>query len=208
MNHVTNESKVMHLPLTDTDLNLELALQIMDDCREAGEPSSYRADAAEILKQPELARDEQCLIVALPGIDSTSAQPSTEKPMATVVRESDDEYGTVYLQLRAGQVLVEADTLGLVETTDSRWVVLYLFDDECTLEMIPVTEDLRTDIQSHRDSAGSDMSNGDIFRNRGGNAFQLPAVIRRACKVAAEEEPTAEDELSAISGDDEECIPF
>ncbi|MFL9908933.1 hypothetical protein [Paraburkholderia sp. RL17-337-BIB-A] len=137
-----NEPKILTIQLSTDALNWELALQIMEDCRQACEPSSYRTTANAIFVRPDLVRDDACVVIALPGISSADVPPSTEQPQALVLRGRPDGRGTACLELRSGQVLLETYTLGLAEP-GSQYRVLYLFEDGCFLDVIPATEALQ-----------------------------------------------------------------
>ncbi|WP_176053314.1 hypothetical protein [Paraburkholderia caribensis] len=190
------------------DLNQELARQIMDDCRQAREPSSYETTAGAILNRTDFKSDEQCVVIALPGIDSTAVPPSTEEPDAVILRERVDGKGTAYLRLRREQVLLETYSLGIVDE-GSRYLVLYIFEDAVALDMITATEHLQMSMWAHEMSAQSrHFFDDETSSGKTVDAFQLPVVIRRAINVI-ERAATDEDDLAAaIKRDDEDSIPF
>ncbi|WP_162600734.1 hypothetical protein [Paraburkholderia sp. C35] len=209
MNTVVNEcTALLTIPLGMDDLNEELALEIMEDCRQAEEPSSYKTTASEIFNRTDLDTDEQCIVIALPGINSVAAPPSIEPPTAIVLQERNDGKGTAYLQLRTGQVLLEKHTLGAAKP-DSRYLLLYLFDDRPVLDVVPASEALQGEMWRHEVSAQSrHFFDASTPQTEPVDRFHLPVVIRRAM-VISEDEATADDDISdSPDYDHEEVIPF
>jgi hypothetical protein len=195
-----NEHNIVTIPLSTDALNWDLALKIMEDCRQACEPSSYRTTRDTIFARPDLASKETCMVIALPGISSADVPPSTEQPDALVLRGRPDGRGTAYLELRSGQVLLETYTLGLAEP-GSQYYVLYLFEDGSFLDVIPATETLQEDMWIHEMNAQSRHPVDDgPDDSETAHAFELPVVIKRALNVTKSE--------SNSDNGDEEPIPF
>lgn len=202
-----NEHNIVTIPLSTNALNCELALAIMDDCRQACEPSSYATKANSIFVRADLMTDEACVVVALPGISSAAVPPSSEQPNAIVLRGRHNDIGTAYLRLRREQVLLETYTLRVAEP-GSRHLVLYLFEDGCSLDVIPATTALQEEMWIHEMSAQSRHPvSGASSNTETANAFELPVIIKRALCVT-EEESASDQDCPTTLGDDEESIPF
>ena len=192
MNSVA-ESTITTLNLGQDDLNRELADQIFEDCQRAGELSSYRVNTQEMFVRSELMTGESCVVVPLPGFLSAEVPPTTESPSASILRERGDGKGDAYLQLRAGNVLLRTDEL----RGDGRYLVLYLFEDNALLDLIPVTEELREEIWVHEMSAQSrHFFDDEPLEETAQGPFDVPLVARRAITVTPHEpESTAIPEL-------------
>ncbi|WP_233886324.1 hypothetical protein [Paraburkholderia flagellata] len=183
MNTVT-ESAVTTLNLSDDDINCELADLILEDCQHASEPSTYRTNTREIFVIPELMTDEPCLVVSLPGILSAQVPARAELPAAIILRERPDGKGDVYLQLRGGNVLVRSQEFGGA----GRHLVLYLFDDNVSLDCIPATKELEEEIWVHEMSAQSSHPHNDEPTEESTKCpFHIPVIARRAITVVSEQ---------------------
>jgi hypothetical protein len=179
MNSAT-ETATTTLNLYQADLNRKLADLILDDCRRAGEPSSYRTNTQEIFIRSELMTSESCVVIPLPGIRSAEIPATTEPPVAIILRERKDGKGDTYLEMRGGNVLLQSNELG----GDDRYLVLYLFDDSVSLDLIPATEELREEIWVHEMSAQSRHFFDDEPEEEAvANSFDIPVVARRAITV-------------------------
>ncbi|MGF6770646.1 hypothetical protein P3T18_003125 [Paraburkholderia sp. GAS199] len=208
MNSDLSNQNIVTIPLGINDVNQAFAFQIMEDCRQACEPSSYRTIADAIFVRPDLITDEPCIVIALPGVESAAVSPSTEEPQAGVWRGGNPTgKGTAYLQLRRGLVMLQTYTLRASEN-GSRYLVLYLFEDGVALDIIPATEALQTDMWIHEMNAQSRHPVDDDTSDDGTeNAFALPIVIKRAIEVV-ERPATSKDDESATAADNDEGIPF
>ncbi|WP_322008045.1 hypothetical protein [Paraburkholderia tropica] len=178
------ESAVVTVNLCSDDLNRELADVILLDCRSANEPSSYRTNANEIFVQPELMTGEPCLVVPLPGMLSTEAPPSDESPSAIILRERRDGKGDTYLKLRGGNVRLLLNELD----GGARYLVLYLFDDCVSLDLIAITEELMEDIWVHDMSAQSrHLFDDEPLKEATRGTFDVPLYARRAITITRHE---------------------
>ncbi|MFB9124370.1 hypothetical protein E2553_35115 [Paraburkholderia dipogonis] len=182
MNSVA-KSTITTLSLGQDDLNRELADLIFEDCHHAGEPSSYRTNTRDIFVRSELMTGELCVVVPLPGMLSTEIPPTTESPSAVVLRERNDGKGDAYLRMRGGNVSLQSD-----ELRGDRYLVLYLFDDNASLDLIPVTEELREEIWVHEMSAQSrHFFDDEPLEETAQGPFDVPLVARRAITVTPHE---------------------
>lgn len=182
MNSVT-ESAITTLNLSHDDLNRELADLIFEDCLREGEPSSYKTNTQEIFVRPELMTDEPCLVVPLPGVASAQLPPTTEPPAAVILRERRDGRGDVYLQLREGKILLLSEVMGGAD----RYLVLYVFDDYVSLDLIAVTEELKEEMWVHAMSAQSRHFHDDEPAGESTEGpFDIPIVTRRAITIVSE----------------------
>jgi hypothetical protein len=151
--HLSNtESNVVTVVLCHEDLHLDLVEKILEDCRHAGEFSSYLTSSQLIFNRADLASEEPCMVVALPGITSDRIPSTTKLPEPVTLRK--DGEGATYLMLRDGQVLLNTYRLPISPST-SRYLLLYLFDETSALDIIPFTEGLEHDIWIHQMHAQS-----------------------------------------------------
>ncbi|MEM5300058.1 hypothetical protein VSR82_38185 [Burkholderia sp. JPY481] len=168
------------LNLSLEDLNRALVDQMFKDCQRAGAPSSYLTDTQEIFVRSELMTNESCVVVPLPGILSTEVPPTTELPDPIILREREDGKGDTYLQLRGKNILLRSETL----RRGGRYLVLYLLDDNVSLDIIPVTDDLIEQISVHQMCAQSrHFHHDEPPEETPKDPFDVPIVARRAIVV-------------------------
>lgn len=169
--------------LNTEDFNRDLVAAILTDCREAGEFSSYLTTSDLISNRSDLACEETCTVIALPGVTSDKVRPTTRLPEPVTLRREGE--GTVYLELRDGQVILAA---GLLPTRfpPSRYLLLYLFDDGPSLDVISTTEGFEQDIAMHMHYAESWMPDDEISYPDRVDIYQLPTIIQRNIEVTRE----------------------
>jgi len=168
------------------DLKWGLAQQILDDCQRAGVPSSYRTTVSEIFIRPDvvpnLLDDDCCLVVPLPGVQSSSVSETAKSPSVVIIRNENGE-GRAYLQLRRSKVLVATQELSKSQLK-SRYLVLYLFEDCLALDMIRATKALDEQIWVHEMSAQSRHPRvGGPSPASNEHAFKFPIIARRMITV-------------------------
>jgi hypothetical protein len=185
MNPLITNTSVTTLLLSQHELNWDLVSAISEDSQRAGVPSSYRTEAQEILRRPNLMTGTSCLVVPLPGIASAEVPPTRELPSAIILRERDDGKGDAYLQLRGEKVCVQIHELG-ASPAISRFLVLYLFSDRYMLDIIPATDELKEEIWAREMSAQSRHFHDEESPEASAqDAFDFPIIVRRARTVSA-----------------------
>jgi len=183
MNSTSTTPNVSTTVLSAEDLNPDLVEAILDDCREAGEFTSYLTTSELIFNRPDLAYEEQCMVIALPGITSDRIPPTTHLPVPVTLRRNGR--GTTYLKLRDGQIMLAALRLPMVlAPSEQKYsLVLYLFDDGPALDVIPVTEELDHDVWVHMHHAQSWLPDDVAPYPARIDVFQLPTIIERNIEV-------------------------
>lgn len=183
MNSTSTTPNVSTTILSAEDLNPDLVEAILNDCREAGEFSSYLTTSELLFNRPELAYAEQCMVIALPGITSDRIPPMVHLPVPVTLRRNGK--GTTYLKLRDGQIMLAALRLPMVLAPSEQkyCAMLYLFDDGPALDVIRVTEELDHDVWMHTHHAQSWLPDDVAPYPARVNAFQLPTIIERNIEV-------------------------
>ncbi|WP_343654388.1 hypothetical protein [Paraburkholderia caribensis] len=166
--------------LNAEDLNQNLIEAILEDCREAGEFSSYLTSSELLFTRPELAYEEECMVIALPGVTSDRVRPTTQLPDPVTLRRNDE--GKTFLKLRDGQIMLAAGLLPMT-LAPTQYLLLYLFDDGSFLDVIPVTEELDFDIGMHMLHAQSWIPDEVAPYPDRTDVFQLPTMIQRNIEV-------------------------
>ncbi|MEX3969721.1 hypothetical protein [Paraburkholderia caribensis] len=183
MHFSITQPKVSTIVLSAEDLNPDLVEAILDDCREAGEFSSYLTTSELLFNRPDLAYEEQCMVIALPGITSDRIPPTEHLPVPVTLRRNGT--GTTYLKLRDGKIMLAPLRLPMVLAPSEQkyCLMLYLFDDGSALDVIPITEELDHDICMHLHHAQSWLPDDVAPYPARVDVFQLPSIIERNIEV-------------------------
>ncbi|MBK5148589.1 hypothetical protein IQ285_12945 [Burkholderia sp. R-69608] len=138
-------SHVITRAIGDEEIDQELAAFICEDFHSSREPSSYEVRAKELLLHEEVADDEYCVVVALPGCLSDSFPATDDMPDAVVENTPRGRFACV--RLRGKRVSVPTHIFRY--STKSRFLILYMFDDVMQLDIVPNTEELEEDFWIH-----------------------------------------------------------
>jgi len=145
MHLIESHPEVVSRVIADEEIDQKLAAFICEDFHSSREPSSYEVRAKKLLLHEEVADDENCVVVALPGLLSENFPPTGEKPDAVVENTPRGRFACV--RLRGKQVCVPTHAFGY--GPKSRLLILYMFDDVMHLDIVPNTKELEEDFWIH-----------------------------------------------------------